>query len=227
MSHFRAFYCAGLIVAMSQSLAEEPLAVCGVASKTLDDGCWQPLEHNPTCHVWDAMPETIETARFEGKGRCRHGKLSGTGILTWTLSENGEPKHQTITGQLSAGKLHGQIVIEGHNGSREEGRYINGQKQGIWTVSHAHGTDRWWDWMEGHVADGMKQGDWKLMDYDSDGVLIEEQYGSFVNDEKHGDWLERDYVAVRGAPVLLGHAQGPYVRETIDPCGNECETNVY
>ncbi len=214
MRLLRVWCLMGLVVVMSQTLAEEPLAVCGKTGETMNDGCWQPLVENPNCHVWDSNLETLGTATFQGRSRCRQGKLSGTGSLTWEWSEKGELKRQTVTGRLLKGKLEGEVVIGWPDGTREEGRFVDGKQQGIWVVTKAPGTEGWWDRSEGRVVDGKRQGDWKFIDYDSDGTLIAEHYGPFVDDAKQGKWVERTYFG-EGSPWPGGSesAEGSYAKD--------------
>ena len=40
MTFLRVCCLMGLAAVMTQTLADEPLAVCGEAGKALDDGCW-------------------------------------------------------------------------------------------------------------------------------------------------------------------------------------------
>ena len=214
MSLLRVWCLMGMVVVMTQALTEEPLAVCGETGETMNDGCWQPLVENPNCHVWDSNLTTLGTATFEGRSRCRQGKLSGTGSLTWEWSEKGELKRQTVTGRLSNGKLEGEVVIGWPDGTREEGRFVDGKQQGIWVVTKAPGTEGWWDRSEGRVVDGKRQGDWKFIDYDSDGTLIAEHYGSFVDDAKQGKWVERTYFGEGSLwPAGSESAEGSYAQD--------------
>ena len=213
MTFLRVCCVTGLAVAATQTLAEEPLPACGEADRTLDDGCWQPLEQNPNCHVWDADPETLGTAAFEGRGHCRHGKLSGTGSVTWEWFENGELQRLTVAGGLSDGKLDGDVVMVWPNGTRGEGRFIDGKQQGIWVLTNEPGTEVGWDLSEGPVVDGKRQGEWKLIDYESDGTVIAEHYGPFVDDTMHGHWVERTHSSEESVLSRSRRAEGAYVKD--------------
>ena len=206
------------VSALVPALGAEALRVCGTAEQPVDGGCWQPLTGKPDCHVWNPDPQPIESAAFEGRSRCRRGKLSGTGTLTWTWREDDEVKSGKHTGAYSGGKGDGEFAEEFANGSRGMGRYVAGERQGDWVFTFPPGTEGEWDRMEGPYLDGKMHGSWRLENYDSDGTLIDQQSGPYVAGERQGDWTREHYFdgtlfTQESGPYVAGEKQGDWTRE--------------
>ena len=198
------------VSALVPALGAEALRVCGTAEQPVDGGCWQPLKGKPDCHVWNANPQPIESAAFEGRSRCRRGKLSGTGTLTWTWREDDEVKSGKHTGAYSGGKGDGEFAEEFASGSRGMGRYVAGERQGDWVFTFPPGTEGEWDRMEGPYLDGKMHGSWRLENYDSDGTLIDQQSGPYVAGEMQGDWVEVLYEEIDGLSLEGQRNKGPF-----------------
>ncbi len=64
------------------------LAVWGCTTQADEQGRWQQSENNPSCSVWNAHPNPIETVTWSGA--CGDGKAQGRGTQVWRYSENGE-----------------------------------------------------------------------------------------------------------------------------------------
>ncbi len=55
------------------------LVAWGSAAQADEQGRWQQLENNPSCSVWNAHPNPIET--MTGSGACANGKANGSSTL--------------------------------------------------------------------------------------------------------------------------------------------------
>ena len=196
------------VSALVPALGAEALRVCGTAEQPVDGGCWQPLTGKPDCHVWNPDPQPDESAAFEGRSRCRSGKLSGNGTVTWTWRKDDEVKSGKATGAYSGGKLDGEFAVEFVDGGRGMGRYVAGERQGDWVFTYPPGTEGKWDRREGPYLDGKRHGSWRLENYDSDGTLIDQQSGPYVAGEKQGDWV---FTYPPGTEGKWDRREGPYL----------------
>ena len=188
----RRLACMSIVVMAAWSHGSESLSVCGTTGAAAEGGCWQPLEGKRNCHVWNPNPQPRESATFEGRSRCRGGKVSGTGTLTWRVVEDGETRVYTYTGPYSEGKESGQFVATGPGGRRAEGEYVGGKPHGHWVYSYPPGTEGKWDRIEGPWVDGVQQGKWTFVDYEkADGEFREKrrEEGPIVNGQRQGDWV--------------------------------------
>ena len=147
---------------------------------------------------------------FEGRSRCRSGKLSGNGTVTWTWRKDDEVKSSKHTGAYSGGKGDGEFAEEFANGSRGMGRYVAGERQGDWVFTYPPGTEGEWDRREGPYLDGKMHGSWRLENYDSDGTLIDQQSGPYVAGERQGDWVEVLYEEIDGLSLEGQRNKGQY-----------------
>ena len=199
--------------------AAELLPICGQAATGADGGCWQKLGAKRNCHVWNPSPRAGESATFDGRSRCRDGKLSGTGTLTWRWTADSEHRSSTTTGTFADGKRNGRFVNERFDGGRSEGDLVDGKPNGHWVNTNPPGTPRLWDRAEGPWVHGVRQGQWTFVDYsDADGEFQESHRleGPYVEGQRHGDW-----VRVRGDSRAAmayedGKLHGPYVAEFDD-----------
>ena len=203
---------AALCVAAVSSEGAEPFPVCGSTTDPTEGGCWQPLEGQRRCHVWNPNPQPEESADFEGRSRCRDGKLSGIGTLTWRWTEDGEIRSSTFTGPYAEGRANGRFVQARPDGYRAEGEYVDGKPHGNWVNSYPPGTEGKWDRIEASWVDGVSQGNWVYTDYEEvDGEFREtgREEGPVANGERHGDWdiVQRTF---NSYSVSWSHRHGPY-----------------
>ncbi len=195
----------------------DSLPVCGEKLEAEEGGCWQPLEGKRNCHIWNPNPQPDESATFEGRSRCRGGKVSGTGTVTWRVVDNGETRVSTHTGPYAEGKMNGRFVDTDDSFlQRSEGNYVDGSPHGHWVNTHPPGTVGVWDRWEGPWVDGVQKGKWTFVDYEEvDGEFreSEREEGPVVNGKRHGDWIRVRDNGEAVTAYVNGRRHGPYVEE--------------
>ncbi|MCY3702209.1 MAG: DUF4189 domain-containing protein [Rhodospirillales bacterium] len=104
--------------------------------------CWTELANQPGCYFW-YLDETRwigfpthESASWSGT--CRGGVADGEGVLSGASNRDFRWRvaHE---GTLSKGKKHGRWVetrTTARGSTREEGHYLDGGRDGEWTVDH-------------------------------------------------------------------------------------------
>ena len=156
--------------------------------------CWMEVTHRPGCYVWNPNPQPGETVTWTAE--CADGVATGTGSLTW-VHDNGM---QVATGLLREGRhWHGEVVTRDGDGSRTEGSYVDGKRQGNWIQRNADG-----DVFEGTYVDGQPHGSWVRRD--ANGTVYELD---FVNGEPQGRWAERPAPDRLTAAPVRGKSQDP------------------
>ncbi len=104
------------------------LVAWGRVAQADEQGCWQALENNPSCSVWNAYPKPSETVTWSGA--CADGKARGRGTNVWRALINGDWKEKKYTGEMKDGKWHGRGICVTANGDRYEGDWKDGKEHG-------------------------------------------------------------------------------------------------
>ena len=230
----------GLVMALAAGPSSAgPSPVCGSAEGIPESGCWLPLEGKRQCYVWNGSPEPNESAEFEGRSRCRGGKLSGTGTLTsrWTI--RGEERTNTSTGTYSEGRKNGRFVEARSDGYRGEGEYLDGEPHGNWINRFPPAPNRWdrveaswingkrhgrwvftnprrtkeWERLEGSYANGKRVGQWVYSELPGTEGKWDRLVGAFVDGQRHGEWVYTDYEKVDGRFVETRREVGPVLQD--------------
>lgn len=199
------------MVAGKTSLLIAALAAFVGMAHAAEQGRWQPLADRPDCRVWNASPETDETAAWSGP--CKDGYAHGNGTLTWRYSADGERREETYVGDMGKGRLHGLGVFTWPNGDRFEGHWqddkANGhgvavwadgaRYEGGWRADKRHGYGVYMD------ANGDRyEGEWKDGYQNGQGVYVwadgERYEGGWKDDRPNGTgvWHDRHGDTYRG-----------------------------
>ena len=201
---------AALCMDAVHSRGAELVPVCGTAAAdTPEGGCWQPLEGKRACHVWNPNPQPDESAAFEGRSRCRDGKLSGTGTLTWTVREEGVVRSESSTGPYSDGRMNGRFVLANPDGYRGEGEYVDGEAHGHWVSSYPPGTADKWDRAEGSWVGGKRYGDWLFRNAQGSAGEWDRLNVFYVDGMPQGNRVYTNYEEVDGEFRETERAEGP------------------
>ena len=86
------------------------------------------------CATSNPFPRPNESIRWTG--RCRDGKLSGPGVLTWYADGR---EYERDEGTFRDGELHGEAIITFANGNRIYGTYRNGVRDGEFVIESSDG----------------------------------------------------------------------------------------
>ena len=86
------------------------------------------------CATSNPFPRPNESIRWTG--RCRDGKLSGPGVLTWYADGR---EYERDEGTFKDGELHGEATITFANGNRIYGTYRDGVRNGTFVVESPDG----------------------------------------------------------------------------------------
>ncbi|NTV10572.1 MAG: hypothetical protein HGA47_07335 [Zoogloea sp.] len=92
---------------------------------------WIPDAHTG-CLVYSPNPMPLET--IEWSGQCRNGKAQGRGVLQWY---NDGVKTDRYEGDYREGKKHGKGVYVWASGSRYQGAFVDGRREGFGTMTLA------------------------------------------------------------------------------------------
>ncbi len=86
------------------------------------------------CATSNPFPRPNESIRWTG--RCRDGKLSGPGVLTWYADGR---EYERDEGTFKDGELHGEATITFANGNRIYGTYRDGVRDGAFVIESPDG----------------------------------------------------------------------------------------
>ena len=120
----------------------------------------------------------------------RHGQLTGRGAEgnTWEVRYVQGKRHGQGTWRKKDGSVQKRFYVEGQNVGRkadpgviEEGRFVNGKRQGQWILRAADG-----DVEEGPYVEGNRHGKWVVRD--SNG---RSQEGLYVEGRRDGQWVSK------------------------------------
>ena len=94
------------------------------------DRCWLALEKPAACLAWKPKGFWVQPGTSKWNKQCSEGRAEGTGTLTWR-----ELYGYSITanGTMRAGKPVGSWKFRKSDGSRTEGSFKDGLRQGLWT----------------------------------------------------------------------------------------------
>ena len=200
--------------AQGQAAAPQPAQAPGLpvgisagemcAGKPEGSACWQELDNQPGCYLWNGSLGLNSSATWSGE--CADGLAEGTGEIKWVWGSDRE-ESATSTGQMQQGKRHGQWVLRFADGGVQEGPYVDGKEHGQWVIRYADGSVH-----EGPYVDGKRHGQWVLRD--ADGAVGE---GPYVDGKRHGQWVFRFADgAVGEGPVVEGKQHGQWVHRDAD-----------
>ena len=150
--------------------------------------CWEEIENQPGCFLWDSHYHSDRTTKWNGQ--CRSGIAVGRG--THSVSAGSEHSSYEGTGMLVTGKADGRWVEKEADGRRYEGEYRDGKKHGQGTYTWADGRR-----YEGEYRDGKPhgQGTYTL----PDGRRYQGQWHAGCFGERNGGWA-----AVNTTPAACG-----------------------
>ena len=215
----------------SQQIAAAPKGPkCADMGSNLDEkhaACWQEIQSQPGCYVWNKHYHSDRTADWTGE--CSNGTAHGKG--SFSLSEGSD--HYACTASAAVfeyGEQHGHWVSRYANGTVTEGPYVAGEQHGYWVIRYATGTvtegpyaagkrhghwvTRWGGSLAGKVdegpyVDGKRHGHWVFI---WDGGVSE---GLYVDGKRHGHWVEStggEDETVSEGPYVDGKKHGHWVR---------------
>lgn len=113
----------------------DPAATC---DQSATRQCWQALDGRVGCYVWKDN-ENGNAATWTGA--CSDSLADGAGVLTW-LFKGAAPAWLVERPRLGDGVW-----------AVEEGRFVDGQRTGLWVVRYANG-----DYAEQPYVDGKRHG---------------------------------------------------------------------
>ena len=144
------------------------------------EGCWMEISNQPGCYLWNPFPQDDETVRWSGD--CSEGFAEGRGETTWYENDD---VAGTDAGRLQAGRPEGFTVLT-YPGSRSEGRYVDGERHGTWTI-HYEGDEANMVREVGPYVDGERHGTWTAFFEGRDNNMVR-TVGAYVNGEVRGTW---------------------------------------
>ena len=121
--------------------------------------CWKALADPSQCAIWEEshIPFPIRPATWSGP--CVFGRAHGEGTLSWT-DDDGEGS--SGDGQFQNGKKQGLWFERSPNGNTETGPYVDGVRNGQWTLTTADGSDNDGRVKQGRYVNGEPDGSWEL-----------------------------------------------------------------
>ncbi len=162
-----------------------------------DTACWEEIQSQPGCHIWNDHYHSDRTADWTGE--CAGYTAHGTG--DYSLSAGSEHDRESGTGSVVYGKLNGHWVWSYADGGGSEGSYVDGELNGHWVYRWADGGGS-----EGPYVDGKLNGHWVIRF--ADGDVLE---GPYVDGERHGHWVIRFTSFVEEGPYVDGKQHGHWV----------------
>lgn len=175
------------------------------AGKPEESACWQELDNQPGCYLWNSSLGVNSTVTWSGE--CTGGLAEGTGEIIRNWESDGKQRMETETGQLKDGKQQGHWVIRSTDGHVAEGPYADGKWHGQWVIRYANG-----DVDEGPYVDGKRHGQWIIRR-----ANFNVSEGPYVDGKWHGQWVIR-YAdgSVREGPYADGKRHGQWVERWND-----------
>ena len=143
-----------------------------------DAACWEEIQSQPECYIWNDHYHSDRTADWTGE--CAGYTAHGTG--DYSLSAGSEHDRRSGTGAIVYGKLTGHWVLRYADGDVFEGPYADGKKHGRWVERYADGSVA-----EGPYVDGVEHGHW-VNRWATTGTVDE---GPYVDGVQHGRWVTR------------------------------------
>ena len=136
---------------------EQRQAMDHCADQVWDVSCWKELTDPENCAVWEGRHAPFRLAAWSGA--CVFGKAHGKGSLTWKVADD-----ETVSGngQFDDGKKQGSWFERRPNGNTETGPYVDGVRNGRWTLTTADGTENDGRVEQGRYVNGKKEGTWAL-----------------------------------------------------------------
>ena len=118
------------------------------------DRCWLALEKPAACLAWKPKGFWVRPGTSKWNKQCSEGRAEGTGTLTWR-----ELSGDSITanGTMRAGKPVGSWTFRKSDGSRTEGSFQDGLRQGLWTYENR----RTRGWQRNNYFDDEEHGEQK------------------------------------------------------------------
>lgn len=139
------------------------------------DRCWLVLETPAGCLAWKPMGFWVRSGTWSKK--CPEGRAEGFGTLTWQSFTRDWYKGR---GTMHAGKPVGSWTFRKSDGSRTEGSFKEGLRQGLWSYEHR------------------KSNGWARHNYRDDKEHGEQKWGR--GDHVHSWYLAEDGKWVKNLP---------------------------
>ena len=160
----------------------EPTPKCELPTVHGDPPCWMKIANHANCYIWNFSPSNEETVAWSG--RCRAGKPNGRGKETWERRHSEDMETKANIGSYVNGERDGQWTIRDVPGTgSHNGPYVDGKRHGKW-VERVKGVY----FKYGHYVDGKKHGQWEFLLLGPDGgtLCTEYSYGEKIRSRDGG-----------------------------------------
>ena len=134
--------------------------------------CWKALVDSPQCAIWEESHIPFRSATWSGS--CDFGRAHGEGTLSWT----DDGAEGSSNGQFQNGKKQGSWFERLPNGNIETGPYVDGVRNGPWTLTTADGSDNDGRVIQGRYVNGKRDGSWQISW--PDGQTLHNTYASGI-----------------------------------------------
>ena len=139
---------------------------------------------NPTCGLWDGSFLLGFVENVAWIGECSEGLADGPGTLQWSFLDS----HYEASGLIRKGRLEGLWTERASYGTVSEFHYVDGRAHGPASVS-MYGGERS---EKGQYLNGKKEGLWTVYFTNDDGTSRGTRTKMYVNGQQHGRWVSRD-----------------------------------
>ena len=206
--------------------------------------CWRVVsDSSPRCTFWDEFRGSL--APIAWSGSCVYGRAHGEGTLT--VFERSGKESLNGTGRFQDGKKTGQWFERRANGNTAAGPYVNGVRNGHWTLKTADKSRNEGRIQQGRYVNGKEEGVWKIswpsgetLDVTYKNGSLEghsvrhsasghynvggREEGQFEKNRKQGKWTRVDKrgLLIRTAQFVDGELHGPWREWSLATEGCEC-----
>ena len=170
------------------------------------DSCWMELADRPGCYVWNPHPQEHVTVTWSGG--CSNNLAEGDARVRWYQNDELIQIWET---RLQVGRADGPFVQRrGDRALEADGQNVNGEATGVWTFYWADGSRDTGRYVNGERSgagpkggkmgrepkaltwDGERHGTWTLFRSEADDHDVVREVGPYVNGERHGTWTGYD-----------------------------------
>ena len=141
---------------------------------------------NPNCGLWEGSFSLSFAENVAWIGECSEGLADGLGTLQW--QEPFVDAHFEASGLIRKGRLEGPWTERASFGTVKEFQYVDGRAHGPASESLLGGERL----EKGQYLNGRKEGLWTVHFTNDDGTSRGTYTGMYVNGLEHGRWVSRD-----------------------------------
>ena len=148
--------------------------------------CFVRPVSDPNCGLWEGSFSLSFAENVAWIGECSEGLADGFGTLQW--QERFPDAHYEASGLIRKGRLEGPWTERASFGMVREFQYVDGRAHGPASESQLGGERL----EKGQYLNGRKEGLWTVHFTNDDGTSRGTRTGMYVNGVRHGRWVDRD-----------------------------------